>query len=861
MQLNFKLILFLLFPVILFSQNFIRFKVVDEARIPVARAIVIISQDGNQIAFGTTDANGFIEKQLTAGAYTVTIKKLGFATITEVISIQKEESLTFKLLTEANQLKNVIITSRPKIMKVKGDTIAYNLKAVVDGTENKIEDVIKKLPGLDIDQNGKVLYKGQQIDNVLVDGNEFFGNKHQMATQNINADMIEGIDLLTNYSGFAKASGSKKGIALNLKTKDSYKNKWVTDFEFAAGLNNSFRFHSNAFKFFNKGNLAIISDYNTIAKTPISREDYNEMRVVSEVDGENGDLKSFETPTFLNPNAFIKDKKNAFVGLNYTSLIGKRSKITVSNIFNKTNIIEENARLQTNIGQTQSQVLFSENKEATYSLNNSVLKWEFNKSKTTFISYVAGFTPNVDEDDQDLMRSANQLFYTKSNTNFSFAQVANVQTTLFKTINYKSIVRHSVDNNGQKINLFSQQDLFGTALDTIYQRQSNKEVNLSWNNVFLKTLKSNIFTVKINFLSIQSRFGNTILDYESNNTAVKLKRQSIQNNFSWLKNWNAKFQSALGFSSTAVNSSFQGVENILTRLEPNLSLIYNFKGLNKITFNYSLNHQLPAMNQLQQTDMVLDFQTLSKPSGINFYQVMPKNSFSLQYFSVNPRNQSVLFSTLSYDVEQNSVSTNTIYNFDFIETTGIATRDRKSMRGLALYDLKLNRFPLSIKTTLFYLKSNGLSQFNGFDNETQTQNFTSRMQLISNFRKSDVQFGIDYNFIQRSIEQSSSSFRNTSQNQQITLSLRGKNKTKLKWDLGFTVDNQNSGYAINSLYFLNANMQYVANKNWKLFFNGNNMLNLNQSTLLTNTANANFFTTSRVAIRPGYLMLGINFSL
>lgn len=856
-----KFIIFLLFPVLLFSQHTIRIKAIDDATVPIQRAIVAISQEGNQIAFGTTDANGFIEKQLAVGSYIIIIKKLGYVPITEVLLVQKEELLTVTLLTETNQLKNVIITSRPKIMKVKGDTIAYNLKAVVDGTENKIEDVIKKLPGLDIDQNGKVLYKGQQIDNVLVDGNEFFGNKHQMATQNITADMIEGIDLLTNYSGFAQASGGKKGIALNLKTKDSYKNKWVTDFELAAGLNNSFRFHSNVFKFFKKGNLAIISDYNTIAKTPISREDYNEMRIVSEVDGENGDFKSFETPTFLNPNTFIKDKKNAFGGLNYTSLIGKRSKITVSNIFNKTNIIEENARLQTNIGQTQSQVLFRENKEAAYSLNNSVLKWEFNKSKTTFISYVAGFTPNVDADDQDLMRSDNQLFYTKSNTNFSFAQVAKVQTTLFKTINYKGMVRHSVDNNGQKINLFSQQDLFGTALDTIYQSQNNKEVNLSWNNVLTKTLKSNIFTVKINFSSLQTRFENTILDYESNSTAVKLNRQTIQNNFSWLKNWNVKFQSALGFSSTLVNSSFQVTENILTRLEPNLSLIYNFKGLNKITFNYSLNHQLPAVRQLQQTDVVLDFQTLSKPSGINFYQIIPKKSFSLQYFSINPRNQSVLFSTLSYDVEQNFVSTNTIYKFDFIETADIATKDRKSIRGLVLYDLKLNRFPVSIKTTLFYLKSNGLSQFNGFDNETETQNFTSRMQLISNFRKSDVQFGIDYNFIQRFIQQSSSSFRNTSQNQQITFSLRGKNKTKLKWDLGFTVDNQNSGYAINSLYFLNANMQYVANKNWKLFFNGNNMLNLDQSILLTNVANTSFFTTSRVAIRPGFIMLGINYSL
>jgi hypothetical protein len=88
----------------------------------------------------------------------------------------------------------------------------------------------------------EVLYKGQQI-NVLIDGNEFFGNKHQMATQNINAEMIEGIDLLTNYSGFALADGGYKGIALNLHTKDSYKNKWVSDVELGYGINNALRFH------------------------------------------------------------------------------------------------------------------------------------------------------------------------------------------------------------------------------------------------------------------------------------------------------------------------------------------------------------------------------------------------------------------------------------------------------------------------------------------------------------------------------------------------------------------------------------------------------------------------------------------
>lgn len=858
---NFNYLFFLLFPVLLFSQNTIRVKVVDENNLPVSRAILIVSQNNNQISFGTTNENGLLEKQIASGKCDFKISKLGFAAIYNAIVIYKGEDFEFVLKEEVNKLENVVITSRPKIMRINEDTISYNLKAVVDGTENKIEDVIKKLPGLDIDQDGKVLYKGQQIDNVLVDGNEFFGNKHQMATQNIDADMIEGIDLLTSYSGFAKASGGQKGIALNLKTKDSYKNKWITDLELAAGLNTSFRFHSNSFKFFKKGNLAIISDYNTIAKTPVSREDYNEMRVVSDVESEDGEFKSVETPTFLNPNAFIKDKKNAFIGLNYTSLLGTRSKITVSNIFNKTSIAEENARLQTNIGETQSQYSFLENKAASYSLNNSSLKWEFNKSKTTFISYVVGFTPNVDEDNQDLFRSANELQYSKSDTNFSFAHVAKVQSTLLKTINYKFTARHSMDDNRQKMDLFSQQNVFDSTQDSINQNQKNQEANISLNNAFTITKKSNIFSLKINFLSRQSRFNSTVFQDDNNEYALKLQRQSIQTNLSWTKKWHPKLYSILGFTSTAVNSQFQETENAFIRYEPNLSLTYTLSGLNKISFSYALDHQVPALNQVQQTDLLFDFQTLVKPSLVGFNQMIPKNTFSLQYFGINPKNQSVLFSTLSYDVEQNTISNNTEYNTDFIETTAITTRNSKSIKGLVLYDLKFKRLPFSIKTTLFYLKSIGFSQFDSVDNQIGMQNLTNRLQLTSNFRKSAVQFGVDYNFIRKTLEQSITDFTNTTQNHQLTLSLRGKNSTKLKWDLGLTMDNQDSGFSTNKTFFLNANIQYVFAKDFKIIFNGNNVLNLNKSQIISTSFNQSFFTQSIVLIRPGYLMLGINYSL
>ena len=192
---------------LLFSQNKLGITILNQKKEPLSRVIVLLSHGEQQVAFGSTNTDGQFIKSLPSGTYTIALKKLGFSTVVEQLVIEKDALLTFEMLPELNQLEDVIIKARPKVMRIKGDSISYNLKAVVDGTENKIEDVINKLPGLEVDAEGKVFYKGEKINNVLIDGNEFFGNKHQMATQNINADMIEGIDLYTNYSGFAIASG------------------------------------------------------------------------------------------------------------------------------------------------------------------------------------------------------------------------------------------------------------------------------------------------------------------------------------------------------------------------------------------------------------------------------------------------------------------------------------------------------------------------------------------------------------------------------------------------------------------------------------------------------------------------------
>ena len=132
------------FSLLLSAQNKLQVSVQDLQGIPVVRAIVLISQNDSQVGFGTTSPQGTLEKLLSAGTYQITVSKLGFVAQQQTINLDQDRAIAVKLEVETNKLETIIIKSRPKIMRVKEDTISYNIKTIVDGTERKAQDIIKK---------------------------------------------------------------------------------------------------------------------------------------------------------------------------------------------------------------------------------------------------------------------------------------------------------------------------------------------------------------------------------------------------------------------------------------------------------------------------------------------------------------------------------------------------------------------------------------------------------------------------------------------------------------------------------------------------------------------------------------------
>lgn len=138
---------------------------------------------------------------------------------------QKDKTYTINFEPAKEQIqdiKEVVITSNKKAFVIKEDTVKYNVSAYKDGTERKIEDIIKKLPGIEVNEtSGEIKYKGKSVETVQLEGDDLFGSNYSLGTKNINVDLVEQVQAIENYSANPLLKGIEEDdkVALNLKLK------------------------------------------------------------------------------------------------------------------------------------------------------------------------------------------------------------------------------------------------------------------------------------------------------------------------------------------------------------------------------------------------------------------------------------------------------------------------------------------------------------------------------------------------------------------------------------------------------------------------------------------------------------------
>lgn len=192
-----------------------------------AVAIVLNSKDSIIRQFTRTQQDGsFLMNGLQKGSYILYVSYPGYADYSEKFSLDSSRmSKEFGMIgmtLKANLLKEVIIKGTVSAIKIKGDTTEYNAKAYKLSPNAKVEDLLKRLPGIQVDKDGKITAEGETVNKVLVDGEEFFGDDPTLVTRNLRADMVDKVQLFDKKSDQATLTGMTDGKTdktLNIKLK------------------------------------------------------------------------------------------------------------------------------------------------------------------------------------------------------------------------------------------------------------------------------------------------------------------------------------------------------------------------------------------------------------------------------------------------------------------------------------------------------------------------------------------------------------------------------------------------------------------------------------------------------------------
>ncbi len=237
-----------------YSQN-ISGTVLNETNEPIEQATIIIKEkieDNLILAYTTTNTAGKfnleIDENLTS--FSIEIKSFSFVTksieITDFASKVKPIIFNVQLKEELTELEEVYIQSDRRAIVVKNDTTIFNPEKFMDGNERVVEDLIKKLPGMKVENDGRITFKGKAVESLLLDGDDLFDANYTIGTKNIDVAMVDKLSAIENYIKNPLLHGidQSNAVAINLTLK-----KGITDFSsnnnVGIGVENSYDINSN----------------------------------------------------------------------------------------------------------------------------------------------------------------------------------------------------------------------------------------------------------------------------------------------------------------------------------------------------------------------------------------------------------------------------------------------------------------------------------------------------------------------------------------------------------------------------------------------------------------------------------------
>jgi Carboxypeptidase regulatory-like domain/Outer membrane protein beta-barrel family len=587
----------------------------------------------------TSDKGKFILNLKPNTAYTIKASYLGFAPFEKNITTTAQAIQNLEIsLSEDNKIDDIEIVRKMPVT-IKGDTIIYDADSFSNGTERKLEDLIKKMPGMEINKDGEVLVEGKVVNKLMVDGKDFFDGDTKLGTKNIPANAVDKLQVLRNYNEVSNLKGlenNQDDLAINIKLKEGKKNFWFGDVLAGAGVGDTEDRHivnPKLFYYSPKNSINIIANLNNIGEQTLSVQDYFKFtggfKNLARNNGSSFSVSSNQLGITGLRNDRAQNIDAKFGAANFSYNPTKAFSISGFGIFsyNKTNTLQES--------------LYQRNDRLPNGNNLTVIenRSDANEQKTNLglFKLSASYVPNTKKhaDYDILVRASDQ---SENQSVFS-----SLQGDLFTNKNQKPI---SVNQNFNYYYTANDKNIFGFQVQNLYQEEDpfynanllfQPFVLVGYNNTqnrnnivqdrFTKTNKTDAkldyyyvinpksnFNVTLGNIYSYQNFDSSIFQILDNGTNNNLTDVSNTNRVNFIFNdaflglhykilWGKfTFNPGVSLHQFSLNDTQNGStnKNQFTRLLPDFFAIYQIKKSQSLTYNYRMANNFTDINRLAE---------------------------------------------------------------------------------------------------------------------------------------------------------------------------------------------------------------------------------------------------------------------
>lgn len=763
---------FFLAATISYAQIQIQGVVRDSLKNPLELAnVVAINQETSGLeSYGITNEQGKYRLDLGKnGTYKIQVSYIGMKTFEEILSTKETDITKDYTLKEDNSLDAVeLIYEMPVV--VRGDTLIYNADSFNTGTERKLEDVLKNLPGVEINENGQIEVEGKVVNKLMVNGKDFFDGDTKLATKNIPSKAVDKVQVLRNYSEVGQLSGvtnNQDNVALNIKLKEGKENFWFGNVTAGAGAspdNELYLLQPKLFYYSPKYSLNFIGDLNNTGEVALTRRDIRGFgggfRSPSRSSGTSINLGD-NSLNFLTSQDDALEIENKLATGNFSYSPSQALDLSGFVIFNSSRILSRETSFvrytDTDLGIPDE---FTEQSSKERS-NQGLMKLS--------ASYKPNFNNQLDYDVlgriSDDLQNQSVFSSVLGNTDqldevspYSINQNINYYYTLNETNIFAFEAQHLFKNedpfyNAILVNDPNEADPFDTTAEALGLDTSLTNYNLGQN----RRIKSNQLDAKLDYYNILNAKSNlnltlgTILSRQEFNSNIfqflndgsqfdptptfneGRNTNDIEYNFSDIylgahyRFKNGKFTVTPGFSVHAYgnkNSQFgKTYEDNFFRFLPDFETRIQFKKNESLTLKYDMSNQFTDVTRLAQGLVLNNYNSIQ--FGEPDLQNALSHNVSLFYSSFNLFNYTNVFARAAYsnNVDQvrsltnfeNVIRTSTFFNSNFAdENVNVFGRVQRTF----------GKIRASMNASFNYSKINQFIQGQQSLNEGYTQTYT-----------------------------------------------------------------------------------------------------------------------------------------